>query len=183
MKSSFASTEIAQPYAEALMALAIDNDLVDSFAQDMRDLLALLENSPELRELIGNPVLEAEQKKAVLRNICRGAHSFVTNFLLLLADKRRLVFIEQISQAFLALVRERNRTVLAEVTSSVELSEAQRRTVEERVIAMTGAQAVELKTAIDRELLGGVIIKVGSQVLDASLRGQLRRIGLSLGVA
>jgi F-type H+-transporting ATPase subunit delta len=72
------------------------------------------------------------------------------------------------------------QTVLAEVTSAVELSESQQQSVREKVTAMTGAQQVELDTKIDPELIGGVIITVGSQVIDASLRGQLRRIGLRL---
>jgi F-type H+-transporting ATPase subunit delta len=62
------------------------------------------------------------------------------------------------------------------VTSTVELSDEQRQTVVEKVKAMTGAQQVDLETSIDQDLIGGVVIKVGSQVLDASIRGQLRRL-------
>jgi F-type H+-transporting ATPase subunit delta len=77
-------------------------------------------------------------------------------------------------------VRDRTSTVLAQVTSVTELSNEQRDRVKEKVKAMTNANDVELETTLDPDLIGGVVIKVGSQVLDASLRGQLRRIGLSL---
>ena len=79
------------------------------------------------------------------------------------------------------MLRKLNQTVLAEVTATKELSEAQTQSVIERVKSMTDARSVEIKTSIKPDLIGGVIIKVGSQVIDASLRGQLRRISINLG--
>jgi F-type H+-transporting ATPase subunit delta len=102
------------------------------------------------------------------------------NFLQLVIDKKRTAFLISILEQFLALVRDRTSTVLAQVTSVTELSNEQRDRVKEKVKAMTNANDVELETTLDPDLIGGVVIKVGSQVLDASLRGQLRRIGLSL---
>lgn len=183
MKSTLLSSEVASPYAEAMMSLADTNGLVDRFEEEIRQLADLLASSPELREFIGNPVIDAEDKKAVLKQIASEAHPFLRNFLFLLADKRRIVFIADICEAFLAFVRARKGIELAEVTAAVELTDAQKATVESKVKAMTDASAVEIKTEIDPSLIGGVIIKVGSQVLDASLRGQVRRISLSLGVA
>ncbi|NEO51030.1 MAG: ATP synthase F1 subunit delta, partial [Moorea sp. SIO4A3] len=73
-----------------------------------------------------------------------------------------------------------DQTVLAEVSSAIELSEAQQESVREKVKSLTGANQVELDTKIDPDVIGGVIIKVGSQIFDASLKGQLRRIGMAL---
>jgi F-type H+-transporting ATPase subunit delta len=69
---------------------------------------------------------------------------------------------------------------LAEITSAVALTAAQVQTVKEKVLAITKAREVEIETKIDTDLIGGVVIKVGSQVIDASLRGQLRRLSLRL---
>jgi F-type H+-transporting ATPase subunit delta len=69
---------------------------------------------------------------------------------------------------------------LAEITSAIPLTETQQQAITEKVIALTNARQVEIETKIDSELIGGVIIKVGSQVIDASLRGQLRRLSLRL---
>ncbi len=102
------------------------------------------------------------------------------NFLKLLVDKGRILFLEGIGKQYLAKLRELNQTVLAEVTSAVPLSDAQQQTVREKVQAMTSASQVEIETKIDADLIGGVVIKVGSQVIDASLRGQLRRLGIRL---
>jgi len=109
------------------------------------------------------------------------ANPYLTNFLMLLVDKRRIVFLAQVVEQYLSLLRELNQVALAEVISAQELSEAQRNAVVDRVKGITNARDVELKTSIDPDLIGGVIIKVGSQVIDASIRGQLRRLSVSLG--
>lgn len=181
MKSSFLNAEIVEPYAEALMSLAQSNNLTDRFGEDVRSLVELLEESQQLQGFLGNPIITTEDKKTVLRKIGgEGTHPYLRNFLMLLADKKRLIFLEGIFQQYLALLRELNQTALAEVTSATELTEAQRQSISDKVKAMTNAQSVEIQTSIDPDLIGGVIIKVGSQVLDASLRGQLRRLGMNL---
>ena len=183
MKSTLLSSEVASPYAEALMSLADASNAIDQFGDEVRQLAALLESSPELQAITANPVIAADRKKAVLQQLAADAHPYLRNFLSLLADKRRIVFLAEICEAFLTLVRKRKNIELAEVTSTVELTDAQKDAVKAKVKALTGASEVELKTAIDASLIGGIIVKVGSQILDASLRGQLRRISLSLGVA
>lgn len=181
MRTSLLSAEVIEPYAEALMSLGDMHNLSDRFGEDARALGELLETSQALSEFISNPILKAEDKKAVLRRIAgRDFHPYMVNFLMLLVDKKRIVFVDGICQKYLELLRQRNQTVLAEITSAAELNDQQRRAVIEKVKQMTQAQAVELKTAIDPDLIGGVVIKVGSQVLDASLRGQLRRLKSSL---
>jgi F-type H+-transporting ATPase subunit delta len=102
---------------------------------------------------------------------------------MLLVDKRRILFLPAICQSYLELLRKLTNTVLAEVVSALKLTDTQRQTVTEKVKQLTGANDVELKTTVNADIIGGVIIKVGSQVFDSSLRGQLRRISLSLGDA
>lgn len=180
MKSSLLSGEIVEPYAEALMSLAVANNLADDLGKDIRSLVELLENSQELRDFLSNPVIADGDKKKVLGEIMRDAHTYLKNFLNLVVDKKRSLFLEGIGQRYLAMLRDRNQTVLAEVSAATKLSGSQRDTVIDKVKQISNARDVELKTTIDPDLIGGVIIKVGSQVLDASLRGQLRRIGVSL---
>ena len=184
MKAGVVSGEIVEPYAQALMSLAQTHNLTDGFGEQIGSLVSLLENSEDLRDFIGNPVIKDEDKKAVLRQIVGDdANAYLLNFLLLLVDKRRIVFLEGICQKYLELLRQLKKTVLAEVISATELDKSQQDSVAKKVKAMTKAQAVELKTKIDPDLIGGVIVKVGSQVLDASIRGQLRRISISLNSA
>lgn len=181
MKGSLLSSQIAEPYAQALMSVAQSSNQTEKFGEDLRSLLGLLENSQELRDFIINPVVQESKKKAVLQRIMEEeASPYLMNFLRLLVDKRRIFFLEAIAAQYLALLRKLNNTVLGEVTSATPLNEEQQQAVSDKVKVLTGAQAVELKTSVDPSLIGGVIIKVGSQVFDASLRGQLRRISLSL---
>lgn len=184
MKGSMFSTEIAEPYAQALMSLAQSNHTTDRLGDEIRDLLNLLDDSPELQGFIANPIFQEEDKKPILRRILgEDASPYLVNFLMLLVDKNRIIFLQEIGEQYLALLRKLNNTVLAKVTSATELNEEQRQAVSEKVKALTGAQGVELKLAVDPDLIGGVTIEVGSQAFDASIRGQLRRIGYSLGIA
>ncbi|NES92181.1 MULTISPECIES: ATP synthase F1 subunit delta [Okeania] len=173
--------EIVEPYAAALMSLAKSKDLAERFGEDIRSLINIMDESPELKQFMGNPIIKPEDKKAVLQRMMGDeADPYMRNFLMLLVDRGRIIFLEEIGKKYLALLRELNQTVLAEVTSAVELNEDQKNTVRERVKSMTDARDVDIETKIDSSLLGGVIIKIGSQIIDSSLQGQLRRIGNSL---
>lgn len=178
------TTEVLEPYAQALMSLGKSNDLVDRFAEDTTNILDTLENSEELRTFIANPLAKMDAKKGVLNQLFgESVHPFTKNFLMLLVDRRRVMFLEGICKQYRVLYRKLKQAVLAEVTSAVELNDGQKDAIRDKVKAMTGANSVELQTSVDRDLIGGVIIKVGSQVIDASLRGQLRRITLRLSSA
>ena len=173
--------EIAEPYATALMSLAQSKSLTDEIGDNVRSLLGVLKESEDLQQFIANPVIKATDKKAVMTRIVGDEiNPYLRNFLMLLIDRSRIVFLNQIGEEYLAQLRKLNKTVLAEVISVVELSEDQKENLVQRVKALTNAQGVEIQTQIDPSLMGGIIIKMGSQVIDASIRGQLRRIGVSL---
>ena len=175
------NTQVLQPYASALMSLAKSNNLSEEFGNEIRSLLGLLESSQELRDFLGNPLIKPDAKKAVIKQVAgEDMNPLMRSFLSLLIDKGRILFLEGIGKQYLTQLRALNQTVLAEVTSAVPLSDAQQETVREKVQAMTSARQVEIETKIDADLIGGVVIKVGSQVIDASLRGQLRRLGIRL---
>ncbi len=181
MSESVIGTSVLEPYAEALMSLAQAQDLVDRFGEDTRGLSSLLAESAELSQFLSSPLVGDDAKKAVLRQVVSDqVHPYMLNFLMLLVDRRRIAFLDGICQRYQVRLRKLKKTVLAEVTSAIALTEAQIAVVREKIIAMTGASEVELQLAIDPDLIGGVVIQIGSQIIDASLQGQLRRIGMSL---
>lgn len=180
MAGTLVSSEIGEPYAQALMSLAQQNDLADQFGETFRDLESLLSESREFKDFVLNPVIKNEDKKSVLKQVMGDANPYLLNFMMLLVDKRRIIFLEPIVEQYLSLLRQLNQTVLAEVTSAQELNDEQKDRIVEKVKGIVEARDVELKTSVDPNLIGGVIIKVGSKVIDASLRGQLRRISVSL---
>lgn len=181
MAENILTSEVLEPYAQALMSLGQSNDLVDHFGEDVNNILDTLNSSEDLKAFIANPLAKGDLKKAVLGQVFGDSvHPFTRNFLMLLVDRRRVMFLEGICQQYQKLLRKLKQAVLAEVTSTVELSEDQKNAIRDKVRAMTNANSVDIQTTIDPDLIGGVIIKVGSQVIDASLRGQLRRITLRL---
>jgi F-type H+-transporting ATPase subunit delta len=181
MKSDAATAEVSQPYAQALLSIAQSQNLTEEVGGDARTFIGLLTGSQELTSFLSNPFVKPENKKNVLKQLLgEGVNLCLRNFLLLLVDRRRIAFLEPILQQYLVLLRQLNQTVLAEITSAVPLTQTQLQAITEKVITLTKARQVELATKIDSDLIGGVIIKVGSQVIDASLRGQIRRLSLRL---
>jgi F-type H+-transporting ATPase subunit delta len=181
MKSSSMGSEIAEPYAKALMALAEQQDLADRIGEDVVFLRQALKGSEDLASFLASPIVKSDDKKSVLRQIAESQiHAYTLNFLMLLIDRGRILFLDDVCQRYQALLRQRNQAVLAQVTSAIELTEGQRQAISDKVKTLTNAREVELETKIDPDIIGGTIVRVGSQVLDASLKGQLRRLALRL---
>lgn len=182
MKGSLLSSGIVEPYAQALMDVSQANNLTQQFGEEVASLLNLLSQSPELQDFLASPVVTSEDKQAILQRIAGDqVHPYLMNFLKILVSRRRILLLSPICQQYRELLRELNQIVLAEVTSAVPLNESQEQAIRDRVKGITGAQNVELDTKVDPDLIGGVIIKVGSKIIDSSLQGQLRRIGIRLG--
>ena len=169
------------PYADALMSLAQSQNLTDEFGSNCADLLGMLNGSPELTNILANPIVKIADKKAILGKVVGDTiHPFMVNFLMILVDRRRIVNLAEICQRYQAALRKLKGTVLAEVISAVALTEAQSQSICDRVQGITSASSVEIAASVDPDILGGVIIKFGSQVIDSSLRAEIRRLGLSI---
>jgi F-type H+-transporting ATPase subunit delta len=172
---------VVDPYAEALVSLAAGQGLLDTFTADVRFIAAVLQATPELGQFLASPLVKTEAKKNLLQQVFADQiHPLLLNALQLLTDRRRIMFLGALCQRFLELQRKLQNIVLAEVTAAVPLTEAQQQSIRERVKDFTQASSVELQISQDPTVLGGVILKIGSQVIDLSLRGQLRRLALQL---
>ena len=120
-------------------------------------------------------------KKVILTKIVgETIHPFMVNFLMILVERRRISNLTEICQRYQAALRKLKGIVLAEVTSAVALNDTQTKSIQDRVQSITSATSVEVSTTIDPDILGGVIIKFGSQVIDSSLRAEIRRLSMSL---
>jgi len=100
-----------------------------------------------------------------------------------MADRQRLSLLDAVLIRFLELFREQRGITLASVTSATPLSEDQQLALRQKVIAVAGTESVEFDLSVDPALIGGFVVSLGSQVIDASLAGQVRRLGLSLAKA
>jgi F-type H+-transporting ATPase subunit delta len=172
---------IATPYAEALLQVAESREETDTVAEQVKDLLAIWKDSAVLREAMASPVLEPEAKKAALETLFADQLTpSMQNLLKLLADRQRISALDSVLLRFLELYRTLRNITLAKVTSATELTDDQQAQLNQKVQAITGSQAVEFDLSVDPNLIGGFIVSMGSQVIDASLSGQVRRLGLAL---
>jgi len=109
MQSTLYSSEIAEPYASALMSVAMAHNQTEALGQDARALLELLESSEELKDFIGNPTIAEANKKQVLQKILGdNANQYLSNFLNLLVDKRRIALLPEICEKYLIELRKLN---------------------------------------------------------------------------
>jgi len=172
---------IATPYAEALLQVAEARQETDAVADQVRGLLSVWNDSAELRSAMGSPVLEPEAKKAALAALFNEQLTpSLQNLLKLLADRQRIAVLDAVLLRFLELYRDLRNITLAKVTSATPLSDEQQQQLNDKVRAIAGTKAVEFHLAVDPGLIGGFVVSMGSRVIDASLAGQVRRLGLAL---
>jgi len=172
---------IATPYAEALLQVSEARQDTDVVAEQVRSLLAVWSSSAELCAAMASPVLEPDAKKAALAQLFDSQLTpSLQNLLKLLADRQRIAILDSILLRFLELYRDLRNITLAQVTSAQPLSEEQQKVLNDKVQAIAGTQSVEFDLTVDPSLIGGFVVSMGSSVIDASLSGQVRRLGLAL---
>jgi F-type H+-transporting ATPase subunit delta len=179
--SSADASGLAGRYAAAMFELAEDRDALDAVAGDLGNLNSLLAESGDLRRLIRSPVLSREDQGRAITALAEraGFERLTVQFLGLLAQKRRLFVLPEIIAAYQAMLARHKGEVSAELVSAVPLSEDQARTVQERLRTALG-QSVTLSRAVDPSLLGGLVVRLGSRMIDASLRTKLQRLELAM---
>ena len=179
--SSVHASGLAGRYAVALFELAQEQDALDVVAGDLHGLREMLADSADLTRLIRSPVLSREEQARALAAIGEraGFAPLTRQFLGVLAHKRRLFALPDVIEAYDAMLAEHRGEVGAELVSAVPLSDEQLDSVKQQLATAVG-QAVKLSTAVDPSLLGGLIVRVGSRMLDASIRTKLHQLELVL---
>ena len=172
---------LAERYAKALFELADDRKALDEVANDLRALRGLIDESADFRRLIRSPVVSrAEQGKAVTALADRaGLAALTKNFLGVAARNRRLFVLPGVITGYLKELAARRGEVTAEVTAARPLTAQQTEAVNEQLRKIVGGKvAVDLR--IDPSLIGGLVVKVGSRMVDASLKSKLARLQLAM---
>lgn len=165
---------IARRYAKALFSLAVDSGRVEDWAKSLEALRQAVESSPELGDVLSNPVYSKEQRRLVVEKLA-AALSFEehpANLLFLLGDRNRLAYLPAVVETFRGLADQHLGRVRARVTSAVELDDAAAGAIADKLSQATKAKVL-LDRAVDPSILGGVIAEVGSFVYDGSVRAQL----------
>ena len=168
-------------YALALLDLADEKKQLDQVADDLRHLKALLEESADLRRLVHSPLFSREQQAAAISAVVErvGVTELTRRFVLVVTQNRRLFALSSMINGYLAELARRRGEIQAEVTSARALSASQLQALEETLRGILGGK-VEVDVTVDPSLIGGLIVKVGSQMIDNSLRSKLQRLQLAM---
>jgi len=172
---------VAGRYAAALFDLASDEKKVGDVEADLAKFQSLLDMSADLTNLVKSPLYSADEQSAAIEKLAAkaGIGPLTVNFLKLLIKNRRLFAISDMIKAYRALMARSRGEVTAEVTSAVALNEEQIEELKQTLKASVGKD-VQLATRVDPSLLGGLIVKIGSRMVDSSLRTKLFNLRLSL---
>lgn len=164
-------------YASALADIAFDQGAVEPVTKQLADFKALYTSSAELRNFLASPAVPREPKHRVIEKLLGriGASKVVRNFLFVVVDNQRTQLLEEIVGAFQEVVRRREGIVEAQVSSAIELNAKQRAELAFTLERLTGKR-VEASFALEPNLLGGAVVRVGDTVYDGSLRTQLNEL-------
>jgi ATP synthase F1 delta subunit len=167
--------EIATVYGRSLYEAAKDAGRVETVREQIGELADALEGDRDLQVFLFSPYFSSEEKKEGLRKAVSGADDLVSNFLELLVDNHRMPALFRIRKEIDRLWDEENQRLPVEITSAVELDDQVIKQIGDRIAEQTG-QNVELTTNVDPDVLGGLVVRVGNTVLDASIRNRLEQL-------
>jgi F-type H+-transporting ATPase subunit delta len=181
LADDFQGHEVAERYSRALFDLALQDKALEAVSADLEGLRGSLAQSPDLRRLINSPAFTSEDKGKALVAVAMqlGAHMLTLKFLGLLAENRRAAALPAVMTAYRRLYDEHRGVISAEVTTALKLTAAQQKGVAAALAQALGREP-EIRTVVDPAILGGIKVKVGSRLYDASLKTKLDSLKFAL---
>ncbi|MCM2264273.1 MAG: ATP synthase F1 subunit delta [Desulfuromonadales bacterium] len=175
------ASALTRRYAKALVELAVEQQAVDRYGEELAMVNAILDREDLLRLLLESPTLAMDKKAAMLADLTAalGLSEGMRKFLGLVLSKDRLCYLAQIEETYRRLADELSGVLRAKITAAVELDAAQQLAIGASLEKQTGKK-VALNVKVDPQLLGGVQAEIGGRLFDGSVRTQLKRIEESL---
>ena len=183
---SVSAKGLAGRYAGALYALADEAGKIDAVVADLTDLAEIISANDEVKTLVGSPAISwADQTNAMTAIMEKGGADALTGkFVGTVALNGRLHALTRIISAFLAEHARRRGEVSAEVISAIALDKARRARVEKAVAKLAGSDKISLTMSVDESLIGGLVVRIGSRMIDTSIRTKLNRLETAMkGIA
>jgi F-type H+-transporting ATPase subunit delta len=171
--------EIAQVYARSLFEVAKEQDKLDVVREQLGEFAEALQNTRELSIFFFSPYFSTQEKEEGLGRILEGVDPTVGNFLKVLIENHRMPAVFRVRREYEALWEEENKLLPVTITSAVRLDEATVKSIGDAIGRQT-AQKVELTANVDPDVLGGLIVRVGNSILDASIRNRLENLRRSV---
>jgi F-type H+-transporting ATPase subunit delta len=169
-------------YARALFQAAEDAGKLEQVASELSELATAIAETPALQLLLRNPQIDPPEKADVLAELSAGADELVRNFVRLVAEKGRAAEIPEMSAELDALVARAQNRLAVELITAHELSDEEARSIVETIEKASG-RTVEASRSVDPDLVGGIVLQVGSFRADGSVRGRLERLKQELATA
>jgi F-type H+-transporting ATPase subunit delta len=167
--------EIAQVYARSLFEVAREQGKIDEIREQLGQFADALEKDHDLQVFFFSPYFSTQEKEDGLDRAVSGADEALVNFLKLLIENHRMPIVFRARRAYDALWEEENKLLPVSVTSAVELDEKTVQEIGDRIAKQTGRK-VELSANVEPDILGGIVVRVGNAVLDASVRNRLEQL-------
>lgn len=171
----------ADVYGEALFELAAESNSIDAWTEQIKTAELVFSENPDFMELLTHPKITKEEKLSVVETVFGGRFDDeVTGLLTVIVEKGRCSEIPAVFANFLERVREFRKIGVASVVSATELSDAQKKRIEEKLLSQTKYESFEMKYSVDASLIGGMVIRIGDRVVDASIKSKLARMAGNL---
>jgi len=167
--------EIAAVYARSLFEVAKEQDKLDKVREQLGEFVDAMEADRELQVFFFSPYFSTQEKRDGLDRAVSGADETIINFLKLLIENHRMPVIFRVRRGYDELWEQENKLLPVQVTSAVELDKSTVKQIGDRIAEQTG-QKVDLSASVEPDILGGIIVRVGNQVLDASVRNRLEQL-------
>ncbi|MDA8442412.1 MAG: F0F1 ATP synthase subunit delta [Peptococcaceae bacterium] len=170
------SEAVARKYAQALFDIAAEVNLVDRFTDELKLVVDTLAEHPDFQRVLNHPHITPEAKQKLVAEVFGGAFSAqMQNFLNLIIDRRRQVYLRDIYHVYKTLADISHNLVEVQVKGAVALDQAQQASLSDSLAKLTG-KLVRLVAQVDPSLIGGVVVKIGDRVYDGSVAGRLAKL-------
>jgi F-type H+-transporting ATPase subunit delta len=167
--------ELAQVYGRSLFQVAQEQGKLDELREQLGQFADALEQHRELAVFFFSPYFSSQEKRDALDTLLDGADEIFVNFLALLIENHRMPVIFRIRHEYERLWDEENRTLPVQITSAIALDDATTESLG-KTIGERAGRKVTLAARVDPDILGGIIIRVGNSILDASIRNRLEQL-------
>jgi F-type H+-transporting ATPase subunit delta len=167
--------DLAQVYARSLFEVARDQGKLDDVREQIGQVADAIEGDRGVAMFFFSPYFSTEEKKEGLHKAIEGADEIVMNFLELLLEKHRMPVIYRIRREYDDLWREENKMLPVQLTSAVQLDDELVRSLGDRISERTGRR-VDLQATVNPDIVGGIVLRVGNSILDASIRNRLEQL-------
>ena len=165
---------VSKTYGDALFELALEENKIDSLQEEVGVVLDVLADNQDLIKIMNHPKVSKEEKVTLIEDIFKGRISMeLTGLMHMLAEKGRYGEIDVVLNYFLDCVKEHKNIGTAYVSTAVELTDAQKKAVEKRLLETTKYVEFEMHYSVDTDLIGGMVIRIGDRVVDSSIKTKL----------